>query len=344
MEIVAQNGHAVTRLSDEAKERLKQLVEEGTPENSLRAIRADTRYIQAWLEVAHGAEFRLPVPVELVADFVGQHTVELPNDIDLELVDLGVKKSLGLPKLSSLKRKISTLSTLHSSKGLAMTENPCQHPQIKMMLKKATSRANQNGEGRPEKKKPVSPEMLEQMFVECSAPIDYRDRALLYSCFYSGGRRRSEIVGLDVEHLTPSDNGWIYNLTRSKTNQVGVDDFKGIFDIAAEYLREWLELSGIVKGAVFRSFDINGNLQNKRLYPQAVAEIVKKRIKLLGLNPDDYAAHSIRSGFSTAASKKAGRANTMAATSHTSVQVFEGYCAADEVSQNPAFRLSRKSS
>jgi len=47
-----------------------------------------------------------------------------------------------------------------------------------------------------------------------------RDRALLLLGF-AGALRRSELVALDVTDVTPSDNGLVVMLRRSKTDQEG---------------------------------------------------------------------------------------------------------------------------
>jgi hypothetical protein len=50
-----------------------------------------------------------------------------------------------------------------------------------------------------------------------------RDRTLLYFGFVSGGRRRSEITAADMRNLHKvGENGYIYQLDYSKTQQAGV--------------------------------------------------------------------------------------------------------------------------
>ena len=59
-----------------------------------------------------------------------------------------------------------------------------------------------------------------------------------------------------------------------------------------------LPKSGISKGHVFRGIKRNDSL-NEKITGKTINDIVKRRIKLIGLNPDNYGAHSLRSGFIT---------------------------------------------
>ncbi|MBF0615087.1 MAG: tyrosine-type recombinase/integrase, partial [Magnetococcales bacterium] len=64
---------------------------------------------------------------------------------------------------------------------------------------------------------------------------------------------------------------------------------------------------GITEGPIFRSVDRHGNV-GERLSNHAVARIIKAWAAKAGLNPADYAGHSLRSGLVTSAAN-AGIAN-----------------------------------
>lgn len=133
-------------------------------------------------------------------------------------------------------------------------------------------------------------------------PADYRDRALLLIGF-AGAFRRSELVGVDVEHLLFDDEGRVrITLPKSKTNQLGELETVWILP-GGEYcpvraLREWLEISGVTTGAVFCAIDRHKNVKG-RLSTDSVGYICKRAAKRAGLNPDHFAAHSLRSGHVT---------------------------------------------
>lgn len=139
--------------------------------------------------------------------------------------------------------------------------------------------------------------------------IGVRDRALLMFGF-AGALRRSELSALDVEHITFTSAGIVMHVAGSKTDQerVGVDVGIGFgsnpLTCPVRTLRAWLEASGIIDGPLFRALDRHGNLK-QRLNSEDVARIVKRTAAAVGLDPKNYAGHSLRSGLATAAAKAA---------------------------------------
>ena len=132
-----------------------------------------------------------------------------------------------------------------------------------------------------------------------------RDRALLLIGF-AGAFRRSEIVGLDVGNIEHVSHGIIVTLKRSKTDQDGHGRKVGIPLARGRHcpvlsLQEWLAASDIAEGPIFRPVDRHGQISNQRLSSQAVSEVVKGRIGLLGHNPLNYSGHSLRAGLATSA-------------------------------------------
>lgn len=134
-----------------------------------------------------------------------------------------------------------------------------------------------------------------------------RNRAILV-IGWAAALRRSEIVNLDAEHIEVTRDGLILNLIRSKTDQKGEGQ-----QVALPYgsnpntcpvrlLEDWLADAGISNGPLFRRIDRHGNLMG-RLTPQSVRLIVKKCCEEVGLDPNKYGAHSLRSGFCSTAAK-----------------------------------------
>ena len=68
-----------------------------------------------------------------------------------------------------------------------------------------------------------------------------------------------------------------------------------------EALDAWLSASGITDGPVFRQMRKGGRVGTNRLSPEAVAAIVKRRVREIGLDPGCYSGHSLRAGFVTSA-------------------------------------------
>ena len=157
-----------------------------------------------------------------------------------------------------------------------------------------------------------------------------RDRAILL-LGWTGAFRRSEIAALDFDHIQRDTPGIAVTLIRSKTNQDGKHEEVLIaFAQEPEYcaiaaLDSWLDAAKIEDGAIFQTIDRHGNL-GTRIQPSVVATIVKRAAIGADLNPELFAAHSLRSGWiSTAAREGRSEQAGMKVSRHKSVQVYRGY-------------------
>jgi site-specific recombinase XerC len=109
-----------------------------------------------------------------------------------------------------------------------------------------------------------------------------RDRALFLVGF-AGALCRSELVGLDAEHVTGTKEGMRLLIVRSKTDKEGAGAEIGIprgqaaetCPVAAHRL--WLEEAGIKTGPLFRKVDRWGAVHTGRRDSDAVCQILKKR-------------------------------------------------------------------
>ncbi len=134
-----------------------------------------------------------------------------------------------------------------------------------------------------------------------------RDRALLL-VGWAGALRRSEIVALDFSDLRFEEEGLVIKIRRSKTDQDAAGDTVAIAigsearTCPVEALRRWLEAAGIKSGLIFRRVRRNGAIGVRALSGYAVAVITATRAQDAGLD-GDFAGHSLRSGFATAAAR-----------------------------------------
>jgi site-specific recombinase XerD len=158
-----------------------------------------------------------------------------------------------------------------------------------------------------------------------------RDRALLL-IGWAGGLRRSELVGLDVADVQQTREGLILTIRRSKTDQEGEGHKIGIAagqnpqTCPVLAYQEWLQVSGIKRGPVFRPIDRHGNIREMRLSGKAVAGTVKSHVQRVGLDPLRYAGHSLRAGLATsAAASGVPERVIMATTRHKSVTMLRRY-------------------
>jgi integrase len=135
-----------------------------------------------------------------------------------------------------------------------------------------------------------------------------RDRALLLICF-AGGLRRSELVALDHEDLSFSQEGLTLRIRHSKSDQEGqgaeVRIVRGLYGTTCPVraLEIWLQRSGIAYGAVFPRMTAAGTIET-RLTGNGVWQILRRRAKQAGLEVPEaerLSPHGMRAGFITEA-------------------------------------------
>lgn len=182
------------------------------------------------------------------------------------------------------------------------------------------------------KKAPLSAAELRRMMDELpSGLIGLRDRALLLLGF-AGGFRRAELVALQCAALKFVAEGLEVFIERSKTDQEHKGDLKMVAygsdpaSCPVRAVKDWLELSGLVDGPVFRPINRHEQLGPKALTAHAVAIIVKRTAAKAGLSVPELSGHSLRSGFVTQAyDGGADISSIMDQTGHASVSTAFGY-------------------
>lgn len=161
---------------------------------------------------------------------------------------------------------------------------------------------------------PVGPNALRKMVRALPGESKAAKRdAALFLLGFAGALRRQELVDVDVEHVTFNEDGLELLLPRSKTDQEGYGATIAVpfgsdkLTCPVRALRAWLEVSGIERGAVFRSVSKSGKLGSKRLHGRDVARILQKCALRAGLSVERVSGHSLRSGLGTTAAKQGKR-------------------------------------
>ncbi|MCY3747068.1 MAG: site-specific integrase [Acidobacteria bacterium] len=164
--------------------------------------------------------------------------------------------------------------------------------------------------------------------------IATRDSAMI-AIGFAAALRRSEICRLEFGDLQFLDKagvpvGMFLHIRRSKTDQFGegqkipIPEGKSLRPVAR--LREWLALSGTDSGPVFQTMRRGGVLLGRALHPSDIGRVVKQYVSAIGLDPSDYAGHSLRSGFVTSAAAHGARMEKiMEVTRHTSPRMVMRY-------------------
>ena len=243
-------------------------------------------------------------------------------------------------KISTLRRRLVSIGVVHKLKGHYLDT---KHPVIieNLMGIKRKKGSIQTG------KKPILINHLKQIInVIDEQKIEkikkLRNRTLILIGF-GGGFRRTELISIDHEDLDFVEEGVKITLRKSKTDQFGEGLVKGLPYFSNDKycpvtsLKNWINLSKIKTGPLFRRFAKGSILTNHRLTDQSVVLIIKSCLKLAGIENENFSGHSLRSGFATVAAESgADERSIMAMTGHKTTQMVRRYIREANIFKNNA--------
>nr|WP_294973344.1 site-specific integrase [uncultured Pseudomonas sp.] len=338
---------ATDRLDGEARAAAAAFIAAGTAVNTLRSYRSALTYWVGWLQLRYGSTLESGPLTEIVAmQFILDHLARpvdgrwehlLPPAIDAVLVDAGVKTKLGALSYNTVRHRLAVLAKWYA---LRDWPSPTDSKAVKTLLREARKAQARQGVS-VRKKTAAVREPLEAMLSTCTDGVrGLRDRALLLLAWSGGGRRRSEVVGLQVGDVRRLDaDTWVFTLGVTKAETEGVRCEKPLRGPAAQALAGWLAAAPASTGPLFRRVYRGGRVGAEGLSEDQVARIVKRRAELAGLE-GDWGAHSLRSGFVSEAGRQGvSLGEVMAMTEHRSIGTVMGYFQAGEFLNSRASML-----
>lgn len=271
--------------------------------NTLRAYRADWEHFHSWCR-SHGRT-SCPATAETLALYLTEEACHR--------------------KVTTLQRRLSSISEAHRCAGF---ETPAQAPAVKLVL----AGVRREKGSAPRGKRPILVTDLDAMLKTLPDGLcGSRDRALLLVGF-AGAFRRSELVAMEWCDLDFREGGVVITVRRSKTDPEGQGRAVGIplgsksHRCPVRALLAWRDLSGQSVGPVFRPIVAGRHLAGGHLSDRAVARIVKRTLAACGREAAEYAGHSLRAGFATAAAMGgAPERLIMAQTGHRSTAMLRRY-------------------
>jgi integrase len=306
------SGIDVTRLKD-AKEKLMQARK---APNTERAYAHSWQQFEKWCREA--GRQALPATPETVSLFVAWC---LEQDY----------------RLHTIRLRLTAMAALHRGAGY---DSPVT-AEVRKLLNAAARLKSEEPGG----KAALTPAQLRRMCdrLQSDIPRDVRDRAILLLGFASGWRR-SELAALRLADVRiEPQKGLVLRLRRSKTDQEGRGRTVGIHfgkrpqTCPVRALEAWLQVRGDWRGPLFTRLTKSGGVLHAGLSGEAILDVVKRCLQLIGVDPADYGAHSLRSGMITASAEAGADASAiMGRTGHRSLQTLIGYIRpAQAFSQNP---------
>ncbi|HUV68179.1 MAG TPA: site-specific integrase [Terracidiphilus sp.] len=323
-------GAAALRLPDlpaddplyETVQAAHQYMEEAKAAATRRAYSSDWRHFAQWCDQNGLAS--LPAT---------------PSTVALYLTSLAKPADGEKPrKAATITRRLTSINAAHKEKGL---DSPAtmNHRLVADTLHGIRRRLGVA----QTRKKPLTRDRIVKLLGSLVGPIAAaRDKALLLIGF-AGSLRRSELAALKVEEITWHRKGITLLIPRSKTDQEGegreVEILLGVHDQTCPVmaLENWLKISGVKAGQVFRRVGQHGNV-GEGLDKDSIGRIVKRLVRRAKLaNPESYGGHSLRAGFVTEASANgATDRQIMKQTGHKSIAMVHRYAREDQKDRQAA--------
>ena len=266
---------------------------------TLRGYRSDWRQFRRWCD-DRGVE-PLPAAPEVVVGYLTDRA--------------------GVLAVGTLQRHLTSIAQAHTGVG---HESPTRSESVRQVWKGIRRTFGTASRG----KAPLLTADVRAMVanLDPARPIDVRDRALVLLGF-AGALRRSELVALNVDDVEETDDGLLVTIRRSKTDQEGRGHVLGVpygsdrGTCPVRAVRAHLAASGISEGPLFRVMRTG-----RRMSGQAAAERVKRLAELIGRDPAEIGAHSLRAGLITSAvAADVHERDVMRHSRHRSVHVFRSY-------------------
>jgi integrase len=212
--------------------------------------------------------------------------------------------------ISTLRGHLAALARWHQNHGFA---DPTKAPQVRDVLRGIQAL-------HPRQVRQAEPLQLQELercvtalqLEEASSDLPVRlragrDRALLLLGFWRGFRS-DDLCRLRIEtnQLLPGEGLSLF-LSSSKTDRehqgrtVSVPALKRLCPVQA--YEDWLALSQLQAGPVFRSLDRWGHLAPTALHPYSVSRVLRRALTRSGVAGERYSGHSLRRGFATWATR-----------------------------------------
>lgn len=237
-------------------------------ENTERARIADWKIFESWCD--ENNHLSLPSSTDTLVTFIDSQATT--------------------KKVATIKRYLTTIATAHKVAGF---ENPIQNEFIRLAVRRISRK---KGTRQKQAQGFNWPQIHLALQTLDNSPRALLDKALV-CVSYDTLCRRSETVSIRVEDITFAEDGSAtLTILKSKTDQTGEGAVKYLSHTSVDYLKLWLEYSGITEGAVFRGLNRWGHVLPKALSGEGVTRSLKRVAKQSGIDIESISGHSTRVG------------------------------------------------
>ena len=277
--------------------------------NTQRAYKADLKNFNEWCEM--NGQIPLPVSPETLAAYVSH------------LADTC--------KWATINRRLAAISKLHQLQNF---DTPTQNRIFRTVMEGIKRTKGIRQKQAPAFKLNILKQLLRDFDTESNANL--RNKALLLLGF-TGAFRRSELVALNVQDLSFTDEGLIVSMNKSKTNQYGDYEEKAIFYspeavlCPIRTLLSWVKRLEKTSDALFVRVRKGDRLTDERLTDKTVNDLVKKYFG------EEFSAHSLRASFITIAKiNGADDSEIMRQSKHKTSAMIQRYTRIEDIKKHNA--------
>jgi site-specific recombinase XerD len=281
--------------------------------NTQRAYKADLKDFNNWCEI--NGQIPFPVSPETLAAYVSH---------------LG-----DTCKWATINRRLAAISKLHQLNNL---DTPTQNRVFRIVMEGIKRTKGIRQKQAPAFKLNILKHLLRDFDTKSNANL--RNKALLLLGF-TGAFRRSELVALNVEDLSFTDEGLIISMQKSKTNQYGDYEEKAIFYSPESVLcpirtlQAWIQRLDKEALPLFVRVRKGDRITTDRLTDKTVNDLVKTYFG------DTFSAHSLRASFITIAKiNGADDSEIMRQSKHKTSAMIQRYTRIEDIKKhNAAMKL-----
>lgn len=303
-------------ISKEKEERVRSLFEGANAENTKRTYRKQLKGFLRWCQ-ENKVKFDLDTSIvspELLVD----HIEDLHHQgYKLDTIKSRIRAIAALHKFQAV-----NFEKVQGNRGFTFPPSPTAHPHVTTALRGAKNNiAEKEQAGNFEQTKTKALTMWHEDLVQICTGIDtsklsgVRDLALVL-VGWCGGFRRSELVGVRLEHIEPQPYGLLITIPKTKTGKPYKKQLKREADnqplCPVRALEAWLHNAKISEGLVFRGVNKAQAVSPSGLCDKQVDLTIKKHTAKLTkaeknekgeviiapkLRAGKWSAHSLRRGY-----------------------------------------------
>lgn len=293
----------------EMRKKQERLSASARAENSRRAYLSDFRSFEMWCRTFPQPYCALPATEATICDYISAHS--------------------SVHRPSTIQRRLAGIRARHLAAGHS---DPVRGSELVRAVMRGLRREDRSASAAKAAISLVDLRLMLRAVHRQRRPFGSRNAAVLLVGF-AGGFRRSELAALELSDVRfVPRRGMVITIRRSKADQEGKGADIGIALGSGETcpvgaLKEWLRVRGSWAGPLFSRVDFaSGAVSRDALSGQAIAAVVKVAASSAGMDPAEYAGHSLRAGLVTAAHAAGVPDSTiMRTTRHKSVEMLSRY-------------------